>query len=147
MKSIFIMFNIFDLLNFHLTFIGYSPLLHLLRELHMAMVCTNPARRQDGIPRGGRVPGTSPAGSSTPGPREPPSLQAVRDRVFNHNTPVQKGVWRAHQELELKPRTGGAGALLSGPGLLPNPRPQAIGPHLGQVSFSWAQVCGESKAH
>jgi hypothetical protein len=35
MKSIFIMLNIFDLLNFHLTFIACS--LHLLQELHVAM--------------------------------------------------------------------------------------------------------------
>ena len=144
MKSVFILFNIFDLSNCHLTFIGPSPLLHLLQELHVAVVCTEAAGRQDGILSGGGAIGASQ--QQDPGTVRGP--QAVRDKGFSHRTPVQKGAWRAHQEPELKPRVGGGPrALFGNPGLLPNPRAQASGPHTGQVPFTWAQVCGESEAH
>lgn len=78
MKSIFIIFNTFDLLNFHLTFIGHSPLLHLLQELLMTMACIRPARRQDGNTSGGGVPGTSqqqdPGTTRAPALPPPPAL-------------------------------------------------------------------------
>lgn len=92
MKSIFIIFNTFDLLSFHLTFIGHSPLLHLLQELLMTMACIRPARRQDGNTSGGGVPGTSQ--QQDPGTtRAPPPgpTQAERDEGFSHSTSVQKG--------------------------------------------------------
>lgn len=53
------MFNIFDLLHFHLTFIGHAPPLHWLQGQHVAMTCTDSARGQDAMLGGGSVPGIS----------------------------------------------------------------------------------------
>lgn len=71
MKSTFVMFNIFDLLNFHLNFIGHTlPL--LLRGLYVAVTCTNPARSMPGTSQQ-QDPGTTRA------------LWTAMDKGFSHH--------------------------------------------------------------
>lgn len=71
MKSTFVMLNIFDLLNFHLNFIGHTlPL--LLQGLYVAVTCTNPTRSMPGTSQQ-QDPGTTRA------------LWTAMDKGFSHH--------------------------------------------------------------